>query len=290
MTYPLIGNYGMAADDYETPIPTIGAMIVRDHNDAPSNFRSERTLAQVMEQYHISGISGIDTRRLARSIRDKGSRRCLITAADTSLETGLERLRSANTVRDAVSRVSCGRVWQSMSAEHRLHVVAIDCGIKRNIVRSLNERGCDVTVVPWNTPVEHIEELRPDGVFLSNGPGDPTDVQPVIDTIRRLRGKYPMFGICLGHQLLALAYGAETYKLKFGHRGGNHPVKDSADREDQDHLSKSLLRRQSRQSAEYAPELHPYQSAGWHSRGAGMCGRPGIQRAVSSGKCSRSPG
>ncbi len=122
MTYPLIGNYGMAADDYETPIPTIGAMIVRDHNDAPSNFRSERTLAQVMEQYHISGISGIDTRRLARSIRDKGSRRCLITAADTSLEAGLERLRSANTVRDAVSRVSCGRVWQSMSAEHRLHV------------------------------------------------------------------------------------------------------------------------------------------------------------------------
>ena len=226
MTYPLIGNYGMAADDYETPVPTIGAMIVRDYNDAPSNFRSERTLAQVMEQYHISGISGIDTRRLARSIRDKGSRRCLITAADTSLEAGLERLRSANAIRDAVSRVSCGRVWRSMSAEHRLHVVAIDCGMKRNIVRSLNARGCDVTVVPWNTPAEHIEELRPDGVFLSNGPGDPTDVQPVIDTIRRLRGKYPMFGICLGHQLLALAYGAETYKLKFGHRGGNHPVKD----------------------------------------------------------------
>lgn len=110
MTYPLIGNYGMAADDYETPIPTIGAMIVRDYNDAPSNFRSERTLAQVMDQYHISGISGIDTRRLARSIRDKGSRRCLLTAADTSLEAGLERLRSANAIRDAVSRVSCGRV------------------------------------------------------------------------------------------------------------------------------------------------------------------------------------
>ena len=226
MTYPLIGNYGMAADDDEAAVPTIGAMIVREYNDAPSNFRSERTLAQVMEQSHISGISGIDTRRLARSIREKGSRRCLLTAADTALEAGLEKIRSTPSARDAVPRVSCQKIWRSEASEHRFHVAAIDCGMKLNIIRSLNARGCDVTVVPWNTPAERIEELRPDGVFLSNGPGDPADVRPVIDTIRRLRGKYPMFGICLGHQLLALAYGAETYKLKFGPRGGNHPVKD----------------------------------------------------------------
>ena len=179
-----------------------------------------------MDRYQISGISGIDTRKLARSIRDKGSRRCLITAADTPRESGLEKIRSAHIANDAVPRVSCGKIWQAAATDHQFHVVAYDCGMKLNIVRSLNARGCDVTIVPWNTPAEHIEELRPDVVFLSNGPGDPTDVPPVIDTIHQLRGKYPMFGICLGHQLLALAYGAETYKLKFGHRGGNHPVKD----------------------------------------------------------------
>lgn len=185
-----------------------------------------------MDRYQISGISGIDTRKLARSIRDKGSRRCLITAADTPRESGLEKIRSAHIANDAVPRVSCGKIWQAAATDHQFHVVAYDCGMKLNIVRSLNARGCDVTIVPWNTPAEHIEELRPDVVFLSNGPGDPTDVPPVIDTIHQLRGKYPMFGICLGHQLLALAYGAETYKLKFGHRGWKPSGQGPADRKD----------------------------------------------------------
>ena len=226
MTYPLVGNYGMAADDYETESPSIGALIVREYNDAPSNFRSEKTLAEVMLQYQISGIYGVDTRKLTRSIRDKGSRKCLITSADTDLGAGLRRLSAAELRRDAVSRVSCRCAWHSEAADARFHVAAIDCGMKRNIVRALNARGCHVTVVPWNTSAKDIAALRPDGIFISNGPGDPTDVRPVIDTVRTLRGKYPMFGICLGHQIIALAYGAETYKLKFGHRGGNHPVKD----------------------------------------------------------------
>ncbi|MBQ8646910.1 MAG: glutamine-hydrolyzing carbamoyl-phosphate synthase small subunit [Oscillospiraceae bacterium] len=225
MTYPLIGNYGMAADDYETERPTIGAFIAREYNDDPSNFRSESSLGAVMERYGIAGVSGIDTRRLTRSIRSKGSRCCLITSAATSLEEGLRILAAAKRPRDAVARVSTGRAWRSVAAQRRFHVVAIDCGMKRNIVRSLNARGCDVTVVPWNTPAGAIEALKPDGVFISNGPGDPADVPQVIETVRALRGKYPMFGICLGHQILALAYGAKTYKLKFGHRGGNHPVK-----------------------------------------------------------------
>lgn len=177
MTYPLIGNYGMAADDYETKVPTVGAFIVREYNDEPSNFRSEKSLAEVMIQHRISGIYGVDTRKLTRSIRNKGSRKCLLTSADTSLDIGLKLLNIASTHKDAVSRVSCGSIWCSDVKYGRFHVVAIDCGMKMNIVRSLNARGCNVTIVPWNTPAETIEALKPDGVFISNGPGDPNDVQ-----------------------------------------------------------------------------------------------------------------
>lgn len=226
MTYPLIGNYGMTADDYETRRPTLGALIVREYNDRPSCFCCERPLGDVMREYQIPGIQGVDTRRLTRSIRNKGSRKCLLTTPGTALDTGLAILSGASLPRDAVSRVSRQKLQCADTPGARFHVAAIDCGMKENIVRSLNRRGCKVTIVPWNTPAKAIEELRPDGVFLSNGPGDPADVQPVIETVRGLRGKYPLFGICLGHQIIALSYGAKTYKLKFGHRGGNHPVKN----------------------------------------------------------------
>ena len=226
MTYPLIGNYGMADDDYETKEPTIGAMIVREYNDDPSNFRSTATLGEIMKRYQIPGIHGVDTRRLTRTIRNCGSQMALITDAETSLDVGLKALAETHLPQDAVSRVSCSAPWVSPCEEERFHVVAIDCGMKQNIVRSLNARGCKVTVVPWNTPAMEIQRLYPDGVFLSNGPGDPTDVPAVIQTVKRLRGKIPMFGICLGHQIISLAYGAKTYKLKFGHRGGNHPVRN----------------------------------------------------------------
>ena len=122
--------------------------------------------------------------------------------------------------------MSCKKRWYSRTSNHKFNIVAVDCGIKLNIVRSLNARGCNVTIVPWNTPAEAIDFMRPDGVFLSNGPGDPENVPEVIETVRGLRGRYPIFGICLGHQIISLAYGARTYKLKFGHRGGNHPVKN----------------------------------------------------------------
>lgn len=226
MTHPLIGNYGMAKDDYETDTPTIGALIVREYTEEPSNFRSEKTLAEVMQRYGISGVCGVDTRRLSRSIRDHGSRKALLTCAETETEAGLRRLRGFTPPTDSVSRVSCPAPWEAGAGNGGPRVVAIDCGIKLNIVRSLAKRGCRVTVVPWDTDADAIRSMRPDGIFISNGPGDPQDVPQTIGAIRSLLGYCPIFGICLGHQIISLAYGARTYKLKFGHRGGNHPVKD----------------------------------------------------------------
>lgn len=226
MAYPLIGNYGIAEEDFETGTPTIGGLVVRDYNDNPSNFRSKYTLSELMEKYHIPGIYGIDTRKLVRSIRDLGSRKALITGTDISIQEGLSRLKEYEMPRDAVSKVSRKESQEYFISDGKYHVVAIDCGMKQNIVRSLNQKGCNVTVLPWNASLQEVENLKPDGIFLSNGPGDPTDVEPVIQLVRGLQGKYPMFGICLGHQIISLAYGAKTYKLKFGHRGGNHPVKN----------------------------------------------------------------
>ncbi|MBQ6090916.1 MAG: glutamine-hydrolyzing carbamoyl-phosphate synthase small subunit [Lachnospiraceae bacterium] len=228
MTYPLIGNYGMAHDDYETRHPSIGAMIVHEYNDEPSNFRSERTLSDVMKEYEITGVCGIDTRRLNRMIRDRGSRRALITGSDRSVEEAVRMIKDTPVPTDAVSRVSCREIREFVPAKPKFHVVAIDCGMKENIARSLVERSCRVSIVPWNTPFEKIKSMRPDGLFISNGPGDPRDVEPTVNTIRKFLGELPVFGICLGHQIISLAYGAEIYKLKFGHRGGNHPVKDLA--------------------------------------------------------------
>ena len=226
MTYPLIGNYGIADDDFETKVPTIGGLAVREYNDNPSNFRYTKTLSEILEENHIPAIEGVDTRLLARSIRDQGSGKVLLCEAGLPLDEALERLNAAQLPHDQVSRVSCKKRWYSRTSNHKFNVVAVDCGIKLNIIRSLNRRGCNVTVVPYDTSAETIEAMQPDGIFLSNGPGDPEDVLPVIALVRKLRGKYPICGICLGHQMIALAGGAKTYKLKFGHRGGNHPVKN----------------------------------------------------------------
>lgn len=226
MTYPLIGNYGMADEDYETVTPTLGAFIVGEYNDFPSNFRSTATLDEVMKKYHIPGIYGVDTRKITRDIRDNGSMKVLITDIGTSKEEGMEKLRNTEIPKNAVETVSPKIIKCDKLPNEDYHVVAIDCGMKQNIVRSLIKRNCSVTIVPFNTTAEEIENLKPDGIFISNGPGDPTDVPCVIETIRKLHGKYPIFGICLGHQIICLSYGASCYKLKFGHRGGNHPVRN----------------------------------------------------------------
>jgi len=234
MTYPLIVNYGCADDDYETDTPSIGAFIVREYNDEPSNFRSAATMSEVMKKYDIPGIYGVDTRKLTRHIRESGSGKVLITGASTALDEGLSLLKGTALPKDAVSSVSknsCRTFYPAKAIYSGLrqkpfHIAAIDCGMKQNIIRTLNRYGCIVTVIPWNASVSMIDSLAPDGIFISNGPGDPEDIPETIRTVRALIGRYPMFGICLGHQIISLAYGAKTYKLKFGHRGGNHPVKN----------------------------------------------------------------
>lgn len=226
MTYPLIGNYGLNDEDYETRTPKMGGFIVRENNNDPSNYRYTKTLEEVMAENGIPGIQGVDTRQITRMIRDEGSMRVLLTNAACGDQEGLERLGNTAQLLDQVSRVSCKKPWYSRTPNFRYSVVAVDCGIKHNIIRRLNQKGCNVTVVPYDTPADTLMTLRPDGLLLSNGPGNPADVQPVVDLVKTLQGKLPIFGICLGHQVIALANGAETYKMKFGHRGGNHPVKN----------------------------------------------------------------
>ena len=236
-SYPLIGNYGLNRDDDESAARYLSAVLVREACTAPSNFRCLESFSDALEASGVPGLEGIDTRRLVRSIRDGGSRRAVLADADTPAEDCLRVIRETPVPRDAVSRVSPKGITsvpadatsplpEAAGEEDPLRVAAVDCGMKENIVRSLAALGCRVIRVPWDTPAEKIMEFRPDGVFFSNGPGDPEDVPQTARTARALRGRVPIFGICLGHQILALACGARTYKLKFGHRGGNHPVKN----------------------------------------------------------------
>lgn len=224
MTYPLIGNCGTADDDFETKVPTLGGLVVREYNDVPSNFRATKTLAEVMEDYKIPGISGLDTRELTRKIRDNGTCKVLFTSAETTKEKALEILAATDIPTDAVSKVSCKKRWYSRTPNMKYNVVAIDCGIKLSLIRTLNSKGCNITVVPYDTTAEEVMKMKPDGIYISDGPGNPEDVPCVIELVRQLKGKCPIFGVGLGHEIIGLAYGAKTYKLKFGHRGCNHSV------------------------------------------------------------------
>ncbi|MDQ3548790.1 MAG: glutamine-hydrolyzing carbamoyl-phosphate synthase small subunit [Chloroflexota bacterium] len=229
MTYPIIGNYGVTSDDEQSRQPWISGMIVRDYNDIPSNWRSERSLGDYFRAHDIPAISGIDTRALTRHIRTLGAMRGLLVAkvGDRTHDDLRQRARTAWSPSDAnvVSDVSSDE--QRVVGSGDLHVVLIDCGVKENILESLRWRNVHVTVVPFDTSIEEILALRPDGVLTSPGPGDPENADPAVETVRNVvDGGLPYLGVCLGHQLLALAIGASTSKLKFGHRGGNHPVID----------------------------------------------------------------
>ncbi len=225
-SYPLIGNYGITDEDFESRMVSPSAVIVREESVNPSNFRSTLSLSELLAEADVPGISGVDTRKLVRSIRDLGSRKVLLADAGMSAEQGVSVLKQTELRWDAVKRCSCRKKWYSRTSHPQYQVAVIDCGMKMNIIRMLNRFHCNATVVPYDTGSAEILALSPDGVLISNGPGDPEDVPEVIAVLKQLKGKVPLFGICLGHQLLALSCGAKTYKLKFGHRGGNHPVRN----------------------------------------------------------------
>ncbi len=226
MSYPLIGNYGLADEDYESKGIFLSAMVVREYNDLPSNFRYTKTLSEAMADAGVAGIEGVDTREIVKIIRDEGAMKAGIFNADRDVEDCVREINEFKLPERPVEIVSSKKTWYARTRNPKYTVVAIDCGIKYNIVRKFNQYGCNVAVVPFNTPFEEIMKYKPDGLFISNGPGDPSKMTEVIETVQKAKGKLPIFGICLGHQIIGLAYGATTYKMKFGHRGANHPVKN----------------------------------------------------------------
>lgn len=224
MTYPLIGNYGINRDDYESIEPAVFGFVTRDLCQSPNNWRSQETLDDFLKAHNIPGIYDVDTRAITRKLRNKGTMRAMLANPDTDIEAAVQQLQEMDYLHDQVARVSSSKIFPIPNRGHK--VVLMDFGAKLGIVRELSRRGCDLIVVPWDTDAQTILSYHPDGVMLSNGPGDPEDVPQAIETIRQLMGKTVIFGICLGHQLISLACGAKTYKLKFGHRGANHPVVD----------------------------------------------------------------
>ena len=223
-TYPLIGNYGINRDDYETINPSIKGIVTREICRKPSNFRKEFTLDEVLKDLNIPGISGIDTRSLTKKIREHGTIKGIIIGIEKDAQKVAENLRKNNLPTNQIEQVSTKKAFLSSGLGKR--VVLIDLGMKSGIMRELNLRGCDIIVMPHDASAKEILRQKPDGIMLSNGPGDPVDVPETISTIKDLIGKVPIFGICMGHQLISLACGAKTYKLKFGHRGANQPVKN----------------------------------------------------------------
>ncbi|MBW7867489.1 MAG: glutamine-hydrolyzing carbamoyl-phosphate synthase small subunit [Brumimicrobium sp.] len=224
MTYPLIGNYGINPDDFESISPAIKGLIVKELCEFPSNFRNQMNLDEFFKRKNLSGIQGIDTRRLTRVLRNKGTVKGKIVDETINTEEVISELKQTVFPTNLIEHVSTKTAYACPGRGFK--VVLVDFGSKLGIIRELSKRDCDIVVVPHSTSAEDILLMKPDGVMLTNGPGDPKDYPYALDMIRGILGKIPVFGICMGHQLIGLACGAKTYKLKFGHRGGNHPVVD----------------------------------------------------------------
>jgi carbamoyl-phosphate synthase small subunit len=237
MTYPLIGNYGVNDEDIESLSPQVAGFVVKEYSRIYSNWRAKKSLGEYLKEHNIIAIEGVDTRALTKHIRTCGAMKAIISTLDQDPKSLVAKAKASPDLVDIdlVKEVTCKEVYGSVFSVQcsRFNVVAMDFGIKHNILRMLADVGCNVTVVPANTTACEILALNPDGVFLSNGPGDPAGVPYAVGTVKELisrsliiDNRLPIFGICLGHQILGLVFGGKTYKLKFGHRGGNQPVKD----------------------------------------------------------------
>jgi len=227
MTYPLIGNYGINFEDFESERPHLSGFVVREASRIVSNWRADMSLNAFLKKYKIMGIEGIDTRTLTLHIRSAGAMKGIISTKDLDAQSLVKKAKASPGLVgiDLVKAVTCKKAY-AWNKSGKYKVVLLDCGAKHNIMRELAKRGCQVFVVPSKTSAKKILSMKPDGVMLSNGPGDPAAVTYVVETVRQLIGRIPIFGICLGHQMLGLALGGKTFKLKFGHRGANHPVMD----------------------------------------------------------------
>ena len=227
MTYPLIGNYGVNLEDAESVKPFVEGFIIKELSRIYSSWRANEDLGSYLKKHRVAGIEGIDTRQLTKHLREHGAKKGVISTRDLDEKSLVKKAAASPGLegRDLIKEVTCQKAYE-WNKEGKFHVVAIDSGIKHNIMRHLAQRGCRVTVVPATATKNDILALKPDGVFLSNGPGDPAALPYMVDTTKNLLGELPIFGICLGHQILGQAFGGKTFKLKFGHHGGNQPVKD----------------------------------------------------------------
>ncbi len=228
MTYPMMGNYGINEEDVESKEIHVKALLVKEYIDFPSNWRSTQTLKQYLEAHQVIGVEGFDTRAITKYLRQFGVAKAILTTSDAPAEQLITHLKATNLVKDLdlVAEVTCSNTYQHIGTQKSLRVAVIDGGAKQNILRILQQHDCSYTVFPFNAKVDEILSQNFDGVLLSNGPGDPRDLQDLVKTVRQLVGKLPIFGICLGHQILGLALGAKIEKLKFGHHGINHPIKN----------------------------------------------------------------
>lgn len=227
MSYPLIGNYGLSDEDYDFKNIFVRGYVVKENNDLPSNFRSTRTLSEAMEENHVTGISDVDTREIVKIIRDEGTMKAMIVDENVSLQECLKELKEYKE-ENATAEVSCKKIWYSRTANPTHTVVILDLGVKTTLVKKLNAYGLNVIVVPYNTSIEQIKKLKPNGIIISNGPGNPNKLTETVELVNTLKAKYSILGLGLGAQLLALSYGGKVSKMKHGHQGANIPVRNLA--------------------------------------------------------------